>query len=191
MRELDHRPRGAEADLPAEMALPAPGPVGELGGHAARDGLVLRGHGGRLCQPAHMPSIAITGATGVVGGGTAARLAARGVPTRLIVRDPSRAPALDERRGPRRLLLRRARGDDRRARGHPHAVPDPRTRVRRPRRAAPDGRRRRRRRGRRPTSSTSPTSTPASPRRSRLSAASTARPRTTSARPACRTRSCA
>jgi NAD(P)H dehydrogenase (quinone) len=42
-----------------------------------------------------MPSIAITGATGVVGGGTAARLAARGVPMRLIVRDPSRAPALD------------------------------------------------------------------------------------------------
>jgi uncharacterized protein YbjT (DUF2867 family) len=42
-----------------------------------------------------MPSIAITGATGVVGGGTAARLAARGIPTRLIVRDPSRAPALD------------------------------------------------------------------------------------------------
>jgi NAD(P)H dehydrogenase (quinone) len=42
-----------------------------------------------------MPSIAITGATGVVGGGTAARLAARGVPTRLIVRDPSRAPAFD------------------------------------------------------------------------------------------------
>jgi NAD(P)H dehydrogenase (quinone) len=42
-----------------------------------------------------MPSIAITGATGVVGGGTAARLAARGVPTRLVVRDPSRAPALD------------------------------------------------------------------------------------------------
>ena len=42
-----------------------------------------------------MPSIAITGATGVVGGRTAARLAARGVPARLIVRDPSRAPALD------------------------------------------------------------------------------------------------
>jgi uncharacterized protein YbjT (DUF2867 family) len=42
-----------------------------------------------------MPSIAITGATGVVGGGVAARLAARGVPTRLVVRDPARAPALD------------------------------------------------------------------------------------------------
>jgi uncharacterized protein YbjT (DUF2867 family) len=42
-----------------------------------------------------MPSIAITGASGVVGGGTAARLAARGVPTRLIVRDAARAPALD------------------------------------------------------------------------------------------------
>jgi uncharacterized protein YbjT (DUF2867 family) len=42
-----------------------------------------------------MPSIAITGASGVVGGATAARLAARGVPTRLIVRDAARAPALD------------------------------------------------------------------------------------------------
>jgi NAD(P)H dehydrogenase (quinone) len=42
-----------------------------------------------------MPSIAITGATGFVGGRTAAELAARGVPTRLIVRDAARAPALD------------------------------------------------------------------------------------------------
>jgi NAD(P)H dehydrogenase (quinone) len=42
-----------------------------------------------------MPSIAITGATGVVGGGTAARLAARGIATRLVVRDASRAPAVD------------------------------------------------------------------------------------------------
>jgi NAD(P)H dehydrogenase (quinone) len=42
-----------------------------------------------------MPSIAITGATGFVGGHTAARLAARGVATRLIVRDAARAPALD------------------------------------------------------------------------------------------------
>jgi uncharacterized protein YbjT (DUF2867 family) len=42
-----------------------------------------------------MPSIAITGASGFVGGHTAARLAARGIRTRLIVRDAARAPALD------------------------------------------------------------------------------------------------
>jgi NAD(P)H dehydrogenase (quinone) len=42
-----------------------------------------------------MPSIAITGATGFVGGHTAARLAERGVAQRLVVRDPGRAPALD------------------------------------------------------------------------------------------------
>jgi NAD(P)H dehydrogenase (quinone) len=41
-----------------------------------------------------MPSIAITGATGFVGGHTAARLAERGIEQRLIVRDASRAPAL-------------------------------------------------------------------------------------------------
>jgi NAD(P)H dehydrogenase (quinone) len=39
--------------------------------------------------------IAVTGATGGVGGRVAARLAARGVPQRLVVRDPSRAPRLD------------------------------------------------------------------------------------------------
>jgi NAD(P)H dehydrogenase (quinone) len=39
--------------------------------------------------------IAITGATGAVGGRVAARLAAHGVPLRLVVRDPSRAPRLD------------------------------------------------------------------------------------------------
>ena len=78
-----------------EVALIVAFPRRELGGHAARDALVLGAHGGRLCQPARMPSIAITGATGVVGGGTAARLAARGVPTRLVVRDPARAPSLD------------------------------------------------------------------------------------------------
>ena len=36
--------------------------------------------------------IAVTGATGVVGGRVTARLAAAGVPMRLLVRDPSRAP---------------------------------------------------------------------------------------------------
>jgi uncharacterized protein YbjT (DUF2867 family) len=38
--------------------------------------------------------IAVTGATGYVGGHTAALLAERGVPLRLVVRDPSRAPDL-------------------------------------------------------------------------------------------------
>src|SRR3712207_5133820 len=39
--------------------------------------------------------IAVTGATGAIGGRTAARLAERGEPLRLVVRDASRAPALD------------------------------------------------------------------------------------------------
>ena len=39
--------------------------------------------------------IGVTGATGGVGGRVAARLAERGVEQRLVVRDPSRAPALD------------------------------------------------------------------------------------------------
>jgi NAD(P)H dehydrogenase (quinone) len=38
--------------------------------------------------------IAVTGATGELGGRVAARLAERGVPQRLVVRDPSRAPDL-------------------------------------------------------------------------------------------------
>jgi NAD(P)H dehydrogenase (quinone) len=38
--------------------------------------------------------IAVTGATGVVGGGVARRLAERGVAQRLVVRDPARAPEL-------------------------------------------------------------------------------------------------
>lgn len=41
-----------------------------------------------------MASIAITGATGFVGSRTAARLAARGIAPRLVVRDPGRAPEL-------------------------------------------------------------------------------------------------
>ncbi len=40
------------------------------------------------------PPLAITGSTGRVGGGVARRLADAGVPQRLIVRDPSRAPQL-------------------------------------------------------------------------------------------------
>ncbi|MFI5838934.1 SDR family oxidoreductase [Catenuloplanes sp. NPDC051500] len=41
-----------------------------------------------------MTDIAVTGATGHIGGGVARRLAAHGVPLRLIVRDPGRAPDL-------------------------------------------------------------------------------------------------
>lgn len=46
--------------------------------------------------PAPDPSrtIAVTGATGVLGGRVAARLSAAGAPLRLVVRDPSRAPSL-------------------------------------------------------------------------------------------------
>ena len=40
------------------------------------------------------PGIAVTGATGVVGGGVARRLAAAGVRQRLIVRSPHRTPTL-------------------------------------------------------------------------------------------------
>lgn len=41
------------------------------------------------------PVIAVTGSTGAVGGRVARDLAARGIPQRLLVRDASRAPALD------------------------------------------------------------------------------------------------
>ncbi|HEX6920060.1 MAG TPA: NmrA family NAD(P)-binding protein [Actinomycetes bacterium] len=41
-----------------------------------------------------LPVLAVTGSTGEVGGRVAARLAALGVAQRLVVRDPSRAPAL-------------------------------------------------------------------------------------------------
>lgn len=44
-------------------------------------------------MPAH-PTLAITGASGYVGGRVARRLADLGIPTRLIVRDPRRAPEL-------------------------------------------------------------------------------------------------
>jgi NAD(P)H dehydrogenase (quinone) len=40
-------------------------------------------------------TVAVTGATGELGGRVARRLAARGVPVRLIVRDPSRAPEIE------------------------------------------------------------------------------------------------
>jgi NAD(P)H dehydrogenase (quinone) len=42
-----------------------------------------------------MTTIAVTGATGALGGAVAARLAAAGILQRLIVRDPGRAPRLD------------------------------------------------------------------------------------------------
>lgn len=42
-----------------------------------------------------MPSIAVTGATGSLGGRVARRLASAGVAQRLLVRDPGRAPRLD------------------------------------------------------------------------------------------------
>lgn len=41
------------------------------------------------------PVIAVTGSTGAVGGRVARDLAARGIPQRLLVRDPARAPELD------------------------------------------------------------------------------------------------
>src|SRR2546429_9980449 len=42
-----------------------------------------------------MTTLAVTGATGHVGGRVARLLSAAGVPQRLLVRDPARAPALD------------------------------------------------------------------------------------------------
>ena len=42
-----------------------------------------------------LPSLAVTGATGALGGLVARNLANRGVPQRLVVRSPERAPALD------------------------------------------------------------------------------------------------
>src|SRR2546430_11766761 len=42
-----------------------------------------------------MNALAVTGSTGNVGGRVARSLSAAGVPQRLVVRDPSRAPALD------------------------------------------------------------------------------------------------
>jgi len=55
------------------------------------------------------PPIAVTGATGQLGGRVARRLAAAGVPQRLLVRDPERAPQLpgaDVVRAPHALAAR-------------------------------------------------------------------------------------
>lgn len=43
-----------------------------------------------------LPRLAVTGATGSIGGGVARRLAEAGIPQRLVVRDPARAPELPE-----------------------------------------------------------------------------------------------
>ncbi|GAA0817263.1 SDR family oxidoreductase [Spirilliplanes yamanashiensis] len=67
-----------------------------------------------------MTSIAVTGATGRLGGRVARRLSAAGVPQRLIVRDPSRVPRLD-----RAVVTRASYGDGealRRAMRHIHTV---------------------------------------------------------------------
>lgn len=54
----------------------------------------MSGRTGPHCGVTSLPVLAVTGSTGEVGGRVAARLAARGVAQRLVVRDPSRAPAL-------------------------------------------------------------------------------------------------
>ena len=56
-----------------------------------------------------MPSIAVTGATGVVGGGVARRLAAAGMAQRLVVRSPDGHRALPGARGRAGLLRRPGR----------------------------------------------------------------------------------
>ena len=80
-----------------------------------------------------MAGLAVTGATGGVGGRVARRLAGRGVAQRLVVRDPSRAPAVagaevvEKIRAFRASVLREAgRPEDELAgRRSLHAVPDP------------------------------------------------------------------
>lgn len=57
-----------------------------------------------------MTTLAVTGATGQVGGRTARLLADAGVPVRLLVRDPARAPSL-----PGAEVVQAAYGDDRTA----------------------------------------------------------------------------
>ena len=46
-------------------------------------------------MPASLPTLAVTGSTGALGGLVAADLAARGVPQRLLARSPDRAPKLE------------------------------------------------------------------------------------------------
>ena len=80
--------------------------------------------------------IAVTGATGELGGRVARGLAALGAPQRLIVRDPARAPRLAHTEVVVRALVRRRSRIPRRAARRRHAVPRLGTRVDRPRRAA-------------------------------------------------------
>ena len=101
---------------------------------------------------------------------------------------PGARAAAARRRGARRVRLRRGRRDARRARGRGDAVPRPGRGVHGPRRPAPHGDRRRGRGRRAAGSSTSRSSAPRPTPRSR-SRATTGRPSSTSARPACRSRS--
>jgi uncharacterized protein YbjT (DUF2867 family) len=55
--------------------------------------------------------IAVTGATGALGGRVAARLAAAGVRQRLVVRDPSRARTCPTSRSPKRPTTMPTRGE--------------------------------------------------------------------------------
>lgn len=48
-----------------------------------------------MTESQKLPSVAVTGATGVVGGLVARTLADAGVPQRLLVRTPAKAPDLD------------------------------------------------------------------------------------------------
>ena len=52
--------------------------------------------GDDVAVTAPLPTLAVTGSTGALGGLVAHRLAASGVAQRLLVRDPSRAPRLDD-----------------------------------------------------------------------------------------------
>ena len=106
-------------------------------------------------------------------------------PQRLVVRDPARAPRAPGRGGPRGVRATAPATEMRAAlEGADDAVPRPRRGVDRPRRAAPDRRSTPRSRRACGGSSTSRSSARRPTRRSR-SSATTGRPRSTSARPAC------
>ena len=183
-KAVGRRPAGVRRRASPELAARAadraggdrePGRVPELrprvGHHRRRDPRRRR-----LRRP-HPAVIAVTGATGEVG----RRVAARLDDPRLVVRDPSRAPAgadvrvassygaLDEMT---EALTRRR-----------HGLPDPGRRVRRPRRAAQD-RRRRRRRGRRGADRLPVVPQRRARRDVHARRATTGRPSSTSARPA-------
>ena len=77
--------------------------------------------------------IAVTGATGAVGGRVAALLAERGVAQRLVVRDASRAPRIDGAEVAACAAYADGDGDAPRVRGRRHGVPGLRGRGRAPR----------------------------------------------------------